>query len=71
MYSRGFKIYFLILYIYIIFRSGGSFEPPDYNVPPPLPVDPILQLKLLYYQLLRPFKIFVEKEKGDEVKAKV
>ena len=32
--SQGVQIFFLILYIN--FRSGGSFEPPDYNVPPPL-----------------------------------
>ena len=28
-----FKYY---IYIYIIFESGDSFEPPDYNVPLPL-----------------------------------
>ena len=33
--AKGSKQFFKNI-IYIYFRSGGSFEPPNYNVPPPL-----------------------------------
>ena len=41
LYCQGFKTFFnkniIYIYIYKEFGSGGSFEPPDYNVGLPLP----------------------------------
>ena len=34
--NNFFKKYYIYIYLYIIFGSGGSFEPPNYNILPPL-----------------------------------